>query len=621
MARFGHRSKKASNKKSPSGSVNQSQSVSTFGVGSLFEIRSQRKGRTRTASVIINGLDNWPAQKMESVPEPDLCAMLNISELKAPPADDQSIPASRFPEWLVCNKCNTLGKVGVHFEEQPDGIPTCLGNCSGWGIPTRILTVCWHKENGDGACAGGHIDDFPWVYWAHKGKEPDDVTCTQPQLELITLKGKTGLDGLKVRCRTCGKENSLKGALGETALAGLTCSGKQPWLYSRRDESGCQNSIRGLLRGASNVYFPVNAATISIPPNSSKLMQLLQSTAFRKITDNVINGKLAADTAADMMADDPAFASYDKDKIEAALQQLCQHHTASSNEQERRKNERDALIVTYPEEQCEDISEEEFETEVLEQEDIADTTYKLSQFIERISLVHRLREVRALRGFTRLQNNLTANSYSAACAPLSHGKLNWLPAVQNRGEGIYIELSRDQLKAWENKEAVKQRIAIIRNNYLKVNSDKTDTSDLLTISPAFMLIHTLSHLLIKQLSLNCGYSSASLRERIYYDKNYAGVLIYTASTAADGTLGGLVRQGSPDNLEETLMAAVSNARWCSSDPLCIDSEGQGTDALNLAACHACALVSETSCEYRNLFLDRALIVGTPEQPEIGFMNT
>ncbi|TOO25242.1 hypothetical protein CGH41_18180, partial [Vibrio parahaemolyticus] len=106
----------------------------------------------------------------------------------------------------------------------------------------------------------------------------------------------------------------------------------------------------------------------------------------------------------------------------------------------------------------------------------------------------------------------------------------------------------------------------------------------------------------------------------YCADNYCGVLISTASAASDGTLGGLVRQGKPKNFVNTLINALRDAEWCSSDPLCIDSEGQGSEALNLAACHACALVSETSCELRNMFLDRGLVIGTLDKPSMGLFS-
>jgi hypothetical protein len=123
--------------------------------------------------------------------------------------------------------------------------------------------------------------------------------------------------------------------------------------------------------------------------------------------------------------------------------------------------------------------------------------------------------------------------------------------------------------------------------------------------------------------MTLGYGSASLRERIYcsFDQDSEpmnGILIYTASGDSEGTMGGLVRQGEPQRLLATLSAALQKAQWCSSDPICIETTGQGTDNANLAACHGCLLVSETSCEEGNRLLDRATLVGKPDKMDIGF---
>jgi len=145
------------------------------------------------------------------------------------------------------------------------------------------------------------------------------------------------------------------------------------------------------------------------------------------------------------------------------------------------------------------------------------------------------------------------------------------------------------------------------------------------VTPKFLLIHTIAHLFINQLSFECGYGSSSLRERIYCDventsRSMNGFLVYTASGDAEGTMGGLVRQGNPGRLERTLIRTLRKATWCSYDPICIESAGQGPDSCNLAACHGCALLPETSCEEGNRLLDRAVTIGTPGHPEMGFFE-
>ena len=144
-------------------------------------------------------------------------------------------------------------------------------------------------------------------------------------------------------------------------------------------------------------------------------------------------------------------------------------------------------------------------------------------------------------------------------------------------------------------------------------------------SARYVLLHTLSHLLIRQLTIDCGYQEAALKERIYStypdsDLDMAGILIYTSSSDSDGSLGGLVRQGESDLLESTVRNMLQEASWCSSDPLCIESKSQGFNSLNYAACHACTLLPETSCEAANCLLDRASVVGKPTEREIGYFE-
>lgn len=612
----GFRNKRAPVKrKLPTGTINLSQSVTTFGVGALIEVRSQQGRRTRTASAIISGLDMWREDKLAIIAEPDLCRLLGVTELKAPPAEISglALPARRFPRWLECNQCHRLGIVGKQFDERPDGIPVCSSNdCQGWGSPTRLLSVCYSHEEGH-HCSDYHIDDFPWVYWAHKNTKKG--ICGAPRLRIITVGDKTGLDGLSVIC-ACGADNPLKGALGDKALGHIPCKGNQPWLGM---SDACTRNLRALLRGASNVYFPVTASTISIPPNSSRLMQLLNSTRFSAIVTLYRLGRQMASETAGHLSTFPDFSAFSPQKIENALVSFNQVGSSRS-EQERKREEREALIADYPDPANEENDpHDDFEVEIVGGDALDAVCDGLFVFINTVSLVHRLREVIAFRGFTRLESSITTNRFTQRCAPIARERKSWLPAIENRGEGIYIELNNATLTEWEQQPDVTRRIGLLMQNYQRSSLEGAQEGGYQP-DTRLVLIHTLSHLLIRQLSLECGYASASLKERIYCSPEYCGVLISTSSAASDGTLGGLVRQGKPSNFASTLINALQSAAWCSSDPLCLDSEGQGTEALNLAACHACTLISETSCELRNVFLDRALVIGTLEKPEIGFLS-
>jgi hypothetical protein len=255
----------------------------------------------------------------------------------------------------------------------------------------------------------------------------------------------------------------------------------------------------------------------------------------------------------------------------------------------------------------------------------------LTPFFSNIVLVDRLREVRALLGFTRITppDPDPQARKETGLAPLGINRKNWLPAIEVFGEGIFLEFSQAAIDAWIKKHGkiLASRASILNKHYQEM-CERRDWKNTRKISPALLLVHSFAHTLIRQLSLDSGYSSSALRERLYvFERSEDGsqmpaaaFLVYTSSPDSEGSLGGLVRQGDPEKLAITVRGAVNEAAWCSSDPLCIESEGQGPDALNLAACHACLLLSETCCEEFNRLLDRAMLTGTLEHPECGFFN-
>ena len=237
-------------------------------------------------------------------------------------------------------------------------------------------------------------------------------------------------------------------------------------------------------------------------------------------------------------------------------------------------------------------------------------------------MITKLRETRVLTSFTRVVPSASSILTAEVTADLSLTPHNWLPAMEVRGEGVFVVLRRDRLADWmsANTEIV-QRIQTINSQLARVAQER-GFDKAREITGEFLLVHTLAHALVRQLVFDCGYDSSSLRERVYVGSDggdqMSGLLIYTASGDAEGTLGGLVRQGLPGRLEGTVDAAIRNAGLCSSDPLCIESKGQGINGLNLSACHACTLLPETSCEEGNRLLDRALLIGTPDDPNLGF---
>ncbi len=263
--------------------------------------------------------------------------------------------------------------------------------------------------------------------------------------------------------------------------------------------------------------------------------------------------------------------------------------------------------------QPEKQEDEQFSATSCERSKISDG---VASCVDRLIRVDRLAETRALVGISRLDGETDRNA-------LSLKRKNWLPANRVYGEGIFLTLDERLIEKWSSKKQVLDRAEKVtaRQNQVAASRKRGRPRMLL---PKFYLLHTFAHVLIRQLSFECGYGSSSLRERIYCNEgdgsgsSMSGILIYTAAGDCEGTLGGLVRQSEPETFGRLVKDALQSAIWCSADPLCIESKGQGADSLNLAACHACALLPETSCEEGNRLLDRAFLIGTPDNPEMGF---
>ena len=240
----------------------------------------------------------------------------------------------------------------------------------------------------------------------------------------------------------------------------------------------------------------------------------------------------------------------------------------------------------------------------------------LASFLADVAQAERLREVRALAGFTRLDAPDPDDPDLVTRAPLSRDRPTWVPASEVRGEGIFLRISEQLMTAWENRVRDHDVIREHKDAFARFRTNRY--SDRLPgdfdpmrgwPEPRYIALHTLSHLLIRAIALECGYSSASLSERIYSGPGRAGILIYTAVPDAEGTLGGLVSLAEAGPLTQILRRALADASRCSSDPLCAERLPRApADFLHGAACHACLFVSETTCERGNRFLDRRFIV-------------
>jgi hypothetical protein len=226
--------------------------------------------------------------------------------------------------------------------------------------------------------------------------------------------------------------------------------------------------------------------------------------------------------------------------------------------------------------------------------------------IQNLVRIDRLKAVKVFRGFTRMGGSADLETENIVPPDLV-GASDWLPAAELYGEGVFITLDEPKLAAWEGHDAVRERLEKIRPRF--VQAGRREPTEL---TARFLLLHTLSHLLMRQIEAEGGYPAASLNERLYCATApipMAGVLIHVTVPDVAGSLGGLAELAEPVRFRAILNRALEHARWCSLDPVCSEHEGQGPALLNRAACHACALVPETACEYGNILLDRAFVKG------------
>lgn len=600
------------------GKLRRSGLVSTFGPGALVDFRDG----DAAVSGVVAGLEEWdrnfgPAgiAHPQSTYEPRLMQKLQrrgfaISGFRLPPvmADQdlrkyrERLVAAEFPHWHQCPRCNRIGPSGLWAQPINRAAlqcPECSGGHPAYVVPVRFIMTCEH----------GHLQDFPWHRWV--GHESG---CKGQNGFLLLEPKRAGLAGLIVSCPVCSANRSLEGIFGEQiwASVGLRCEGLRPWLAGA-NQPGCQKTPRAMQRGATNLYFPVTESSLDIPPWADRLQADLgqfwspivtvadreQRRAFiRTLAGTVLRQTLQAyNWTADRLVDE----------IEGRLDSLAE--TA----------EEDLRVAEYRQfRQGQDTPRDQATQFEIRVETVPEN---LRPWISRVVRAVRLREVRALTGFTRI--NPPADLESDAIAKLSAGNVDWLPAVEVFGEGVFIDLDRDRLNSWANDATVKARAAQIGQLWSDEFKARFDSEPKWKPSARFLLVHTFAHAVMRQLSLDCGYSTAALRERLYVDDEdpgMAGLLIYTSTTDADGTLGGLQRQGKPELLRRTIPAAIHAMDWCSSDPLCIEGHMAAPESASGAACHACVLAPETACEHFNRLLDRALLVGTPDHPEAGFFS-
>lgn len=607
--------------------IRRNQLISPFGIGAMVDFRGDE-------SLMTAGLDEWPLATDECPPdwlvrEERLEAKLGVTHFRLPPDHrepgqgiqhaNQFIPYVRFPRWHYCPRRGAMEFLPLYGGREKCRCRPGLDCYSvperrrPYLIPMRFVAVC----------PKGHIEDFPFMEWVHRAG-PWDSTH---KLRMLAGRSSASLSGIKITCN-CGKTESMTGSFnfdldsgGALHRIGHDCSGDMPWVGRSTGNAGqCGEYLRVLQRGASNVYFPVTHSSIYIPlwgeGTSRAINKLLEmAKVWESLIAGLDEGKYIQKVRCEVIA-----MNYhvDPEELRSAAQRKLDGEEADEatprTEEEFRRQEYEALREARGGETT------ALQVQIREADEYGED---LARLFERICLVTKLRETRVLAGFSRLlpvDDNANADLLPVA----ESDAISWLPATMVYGEGIFLQFNADRLREWAATPGIVERITELSGRYNRRRLERGLAER--PIAPKYVLLHTFAHLLITQLAFDCGYGSASLRERIYCDiddpsRPMQGILIYTASGDSEGTLGGLVRQGEPDRLPGIILHALSRAQWCSSDPVCIESTGQGSDNANLAACHGCVLVPETSCEQGNRLLDRGIVIGTPGQPETGYFSS
>ncbi len=605
----------------PLGTVRRSQLVSTFGIGAIVDLE---KG-----SFMPMGLEDW--ERVTGLPslsigEPRLQAMLGVSHFRLGPVKEDlpgtnqvrarsAAPAVRFPEWHECPKCHRLGREHAPFELAADGGRLA---CLAHGMPVHTTPVRFVV-----ACRRGHLSDFPWKWWAHRNRLGG--VCDAPSLYLGSHGQSASLADLYVSCAACSTldrpvSKSLGDAFREDALSGWDCTGFRPWLYDR--EAGCSaKPVRALQRGASNVHFGVVCSALSIPPASEALSLIVQE--IRVFLDGVPEETLPA-----VLTGVAQQHGVSVEQLLTAYRQLRTLETGGASLTERLARAEEYAALS------EDREDPVVAGVVPQFRNMAlAPPPSLECWFELVGAASRLREVRALAGFSRIEPYpVSAERVRQAIrdghvSPLSKTPRSWLPAAEIRGEGIFLRFRTEAVNAWiKANPELRRRTAILEARSRHIADQRGYVRDY-TVTPRLLLVHAFSHALIRQISVECGYSASALRERLYVAEADAagpvmnGVLIYTGSPDSEGSLGGLVRLAEPELLEPIVLRTLRSAGWCGSDPVCLETDPQQSgDRVSGAACHCCLLLPETACEKFNRELDRTVLVGDADQTFAGYFG-
>jgi hypothetical protein len=444
------------------------------------------------------------------------------------------------------------------------------------------------------ACVRGHVDEFPYVDFVHRfGQNP----CPGAQLEIRDAGSVLG-PRVTISCTACGSRRNISEAAGTRGSQNLPhCRGRHPHLQTF---GPCTEQLKLMVLGASNLWFGQSISALHLPqedPISATLADhwaIVSAQPDLAVLHAIVGGMPTMHALRELSAE----------QLWAAVESE-RHRREQAPVEDERSDLLDAewQLLSHPTTTKQDDDFRAIPTP---------TPPEFDPLLQQVVQVERLREVQAMTGFTRVDGPTPGEAGIARRAPLSRGHVGWVPAVERRGEGVFLELRAELISAWVADVEDHPHIRALREAYRRWLGNRDRSPDPSFPIPRYLLMHTLSHLLLRQVALECGYSSASIRERIYVGapgSPAAGILLSTAASDSEGTLGGLVALGNKRFLGPLLNRALTDAQLCSSDPLCAEHLPEDpSDLLHVAACHACLFASETSCESGNRWLHRGVLV-------------
>ena len=601
----------------------RSKLISNYGgIGSVID--------TQDSSIIIETFDNWHYPnhydseiRSHIILDDRLLSRLKtrfprLRQLVSIPTEEHKTTvqpqANYFPKWFYCPHCKRF----MHYKDWKDR----------WRDPKNFNLQCFNPECKEEqldqvrfvmTCDNGHIQDLPWEYWNNRHIEnqenilkaksnpdsDDDVEsesticlkyekcCIEQELKYEISGENTDLSGIHIKCRKCEKSESLKGIFGFSQ----NCSGRKYWLgldnggYKWED---CDKKASVKIKSSNSIYYANTLSSLWIPD--------------KQVTDISIEMR----TELDAIISDPDFEPKDLEKF---ARRSCIDIELINQYLDDSENDHIPEIIYRKAEYDYFVNKDQPESKIIKFRQI-NVMDKLCGF-EKLVKIDKLKKITVQTSFTRNEPIdidsilIGENGYEYKVKRQSVSKNSFetrlLPAIENYGEGILFVLDSKKLTKWESNEAVVNRARTIQD--YGQNSDwQSHKIEAKRITARKVLIHTLAHLVVKELEYVCGYPMSSLQERLYVSDSMQGFLI-SAYDGTDGYLGGLSKLcNNIDNLRGIITSALNRAKDCSLDPICYESEGQGIAQLNLAACHSCTIIPETSCELGNLFLDRQLLI-------------